>query len=1217
MNVFFLNVFYFIKKHKFISILVFTLIPVFCIFAVINIKFEEDISKIIPKGEKNDITAKVIQQINFADKIVVMIHSNSVNHEEILVEAAKEFVDTLSSYPKLCNQIQGTVSQDQVEEIFNLVYNKLPLFLDNKDLDSIALMLSEDSIYAKIQQNYNMLISPAGMVTKEYILKDPLGLTFLGLNKLKSLNVSDNFTIKNGFITSNDGHTIILFITPTYIGFDTKNNQELTTVFYDLQKHINTKFKNDVELTYFGAPFISVANANQIKSDIQNTVVVSLSILFLILIFFYRNIFIPFILFIPAVFGALISAVVIYFTNDSISAISISIGAVLLGITVDYPLHIITHYRKNKDVETLYRDITLPIISSGLTTSAAFLCLLFVNSDVLKDLGIFSSISVIVAAIVSLILIPHLYNPSTKKAIHFIDKLANYEVQKSKILVFICIGLVILGLFSYPKITFNNNLSDLNYVPDDMIKSEKQLENLGNLASKSIYLTAYGDNLETLLEKNTELEIELSQLKSQGIINDYTSIGKLVMSQKNQQEKINNWRLFWSDSIVDSTMNYISKAANEIGFKKNTFQDYKQYLEGDSAIFTPFIMESIGSISIKDFISEKDGFYTLTSIIKIEKDKREIVIDYFKDHSDVIVIDRKHLNEQFLGDLKNDFERLMNYSFIAIFLILLLFFRRIELALLSITPIVFTGLTTAGLMYVFGLEFNIFSTIVTTLILGLGIDFSIFMTNGLQQKYTTGKSELNLYRTSIIMSGLTTVLALGTLIFAKHPSLTSISFVSLIGIISAIVITFVLYPLLFKFCIERRPKNGKSPVSLRLFLSSLLCYAYYSIGGILYSLFGLIFMYLVPIKKATKLKWYRKIISKFIKSVTYTNFGLHNRILNPHNETFDNPAIIIANHSSFFDSLSMGHLNTPIIFLVNDWVYNSPIFGKAVQLAGYYPVSKGLENGEQELVNLVKNGYSIVIFPEGTRTTNRSIGRFHKGAFLLAQKYNIDIVPVYLHGNVDLIPKGDYIIYDGLHTLSIGERITFNQQNKDTSISEITKLISKSFKENFNKIRNEIEDKDYFKRKIMLSFLYKSADVLKKAKLEFENNKQLYFDLNPLIESDAKILRISNDLGIWDVMLALQQPKRKIKSYIIDFEHRNIANQSYFIHNCQIEYIDSINYNVDFLIVNTIFVNDELMIHIKKEHFKTIIFDQEFPMLNQTKYMKVTQNKNFVIYKLN
>lgn len=1186
---FFTNAYFRIKERRIAFFFTLLIGLSSCIYIATRISFDEDITNILPKGEKNDITAKVLQQLNFSDKITVMIKAENSEAKNIIAELAQSFLDSLSQDSLYYTDIQGKVDAELIDETFSFVYENIPYFLDENDYAKIESQLSKDSIDQKIQSNYNTLISPTGIVARDFILKDPLGFSFIGLNKLKSLGVSKEFILNNGFISTADSATLLLFVTPTYPGTDTKMNEGFVDRLYRYQKAINNHFANEAQISYFGSPFIALANARQIKSDIQSTVVFSIAALMLILILFYKRIFIPVILFIPAICGAALALAIVYFINDSISAISISIGAILLGITVDYSLHIITHHRENTDIKALYKSVTKPILTSSITTAVAFLCLLFVNSKVLQDLGVFASISVISSAFFALLIVPHLYKPQSSIKETIIDKMAGHRFEKNKIILAITVIAVILGAFTFSKVRFNDNIADLNYVPDEMKASEKQLENLGSIGAKSIYLSVYSDTTEALLSMNNALEKQLSQLEKEGLIEDYTSIGSVVLSEENQKKKLEQWKTFWGGFKIDTTLQRVNQAAQKLGFNQDAFQSLATLLNKEYSILSIADYKEINTLFLAEFYSERDGFQTLSTIVKTDSLHRAQVIEALEENQ-LVLIDRKHLNEQFLGQIKDDFKSLMNYSFIAVFLILLLFFKRIELALLSMVPIVLTGLVTTAFIYLLDLELNIFSTIVTTLVLGLGIDFSIFMTSGLQQRYTTGENHLKVYRTSIILAVLTTVLSIGVLIFAKHPALKSISLISLIGISAAMFITFSLYPLLFKTFIEKRPSKGKSPISLRLFISAVLSFFYYGAGGVIYSLLGIIFMTLIPVKKEKKQGWYRKVIAMFIKSVLYSNYGVKNKVNNPHNEKFEKPAIIIPNHSSFLDTLSIGFLPTQFIFLVNDWVYKSPIFGKAVQLAGYYPVSSGLEEGEKKLVEMVNKGYSLIIFPEGTRSLTGDIGRFHKGAFLLAQTYNIDIVPLYIHGNSQLLPKGDFIIFDGNHTLEIGERISFEGSDKDQNTRDITKSIGEKFRANFQALRYQLEDENYFAKKIKLNFLYKSSDIVRQAKEEFKINKSIYHQLNPHISSKATVLRIGNDLGIWDLMLTLQQAKRKIYSFIESQEYRAVAKQSYLIQKRKIHYTEEpATPKADTLLVTTSLNEDSLLKIIEQHTFKQII----------------------------
>lgn len=1129
-----------------------------CIYVATKISFEEDITKILPNGEEKDVLAKVLQQLNFSDKITVMIRAENEEAKEELSEIANELIDSLSNDTAFYNEIQGGIETDQINETFEFVNDHLPLFLDQSDYEHLQERLTKDSIDARMESNYNTLISPTGIVAREFILKDPLGFSFIGLEKLKSLGVSQDFQLNDGFITTADGSTLLLFISPAFEGTDTKNQEEFVKRLYQYQSDINQSHKGVAELTYFGSPFIALANANQIKSDIKNTVLLSVSLLLLLLILHFRKLYIPILIFIPAIFGATLAIAIIYFIHPNISAISISIGAVLLGITVDYAIHIITHFRESSDIKTLYKNIAKPLLACSATTSMAFFCLTLVDSAVLNDLGLFAGISVIVSSLAALIIIPHLYIPKIKKRETILDRFAAYSFDRNKVLIVLSSIAVIVGIFSFPKVQFNSDISELNFVPNDMKNSEQQLENLGSLGSKSLYLAVYGHSVDEVLAKNNELESKLNQFQNDGLLLDYTSIGKFVFDEKTQQQKIDNWNLFWEKNDKSAIVSNIDQAAQKLGFSEDAFDELEETLNKKFEPITISQYQEFETIPIHEFLNEKDGFYTLSTLVKTDSIQRQNLINQLKS-DELVIIDRKQLNEQLLGQIKDDFKTLMNYSFVIVFVILLLFFKRIELALLSITPIILTGLVTTGFIYILGLELNVFSLIVTTLILGVGVDFSIFMTSGLQHRYTTGEDNLKTYRASIVLAILTTVLSIGVLVFAKHPALKSISAIALTGMLTAMLITFILYPKLFYFFIEKRQEKGKSPTSLRLTFFSLISFLYYGLGGILFSIFGIIFIQLIPGKKDSRVKWYRNITSKFFKTVMRTSYSVKNNLNNPHNESFEKPAIIIPNHSSFLDTLSMGFLKTPFIFLVNDWVYNSPIFGKVVQLAGYYPVSSGIENGEKQLIEFIEKGYSLIIFPEGTRSTDGSIKRFHKGAFMLAEKYDIDITPIYIHGNSDLLPKGDFIIYEGQHTLEIGKRFNVKESYPNSDVKTITKAVNAQFRKDFQQTRYKLENENYFKPKIYLNFLYKEEEVNKVGKQEFETNKHLYHELNPLIPEKANIFRIGDDLGIWDLMLSFQQANRKITTHIFDEKKRKIANQSYLCRTRKITYLDQIS----------------------------------------------------------
>ena len=128
-------------------------------------------------------------------------------------------------------------------------------------------------------------------------------------------------------------------------------------------------------------------------------------------------------------------------------------------------------------------------------------------------------------------------------------------------------------------------------------------------------------------------------------------------------------------------------------------------------------------------------------------------------------------------------------------------------------------------------------------------------------------------------------------------------------------------------------------------------------------------------------------------------------------KAFDTPHIIICNHQSHLDLMCLMALTPKIIFLTNDWVWHNPFYGFIIRQAEYYPVSQGLDALLPRLRSLVERGYSIAVYPEGTRSPDCRIGRFHQGAFHIAQQLGLDILPACLYGPGKVLPKRSYTLH--------------------------------------------------------------------------------------------------------------------------------------------------------------------------------------------------------------
>lgn len=225
--------------------------------------------------------------------------------------------------------------------------------------------------------------------------------------------------------------------------------------------------------------------------------------------------------------------------------------------------------------------------------------------------------------------------------------------------------------------------------------------------------------------------------------------------------------------------------------------------------------------------------------------------------------------------------------------------------------------------------------------------------------------------------------------------------------------------------------------ALPLFVLRLLCTALRTLYTIVlfFSFTGLFFIPLVHIYfgigKVTEEKKYRfhKLIcwaGRFATSLHGVPGCKYSRQYNSE-EDFGKPAVIICNHQSHLDLPTMLSYNPKIIILTAKWVWNYPLYRSIIRNAEFLPASAGLDRIMPQLRNLVKRGYNIAIYPEGTRSSDLRIGRFHQGAFYLARELGLDIIPTFIYGTGRALPKhGRYLRRWHIHS-EIDRRISCDE----------------------------------------------------------------------------------------------------------------------------------------------------------------------------------------------
>lgn len=1197
MTQFFIGLYDYFERHK----ILFYLSLISCVllmgFFALQVRFEENITQFFPDTKDSQNTIKVFDNLKIKDKIIIMLSSADTCHRvepDSLIEAAGRLQQTLTEKAggTLIKGIFAQVDQSLIGGATDFVYEHLPLFLTDTDYQRFDSLLTEKGIQAIMQKNYTNLLSPAGIALRSYILRDPLGLGSEALKHLQDFQLEANYEIYDEHIFSKDGSTLLMFITPVFSTGSTGKNDELIKILEEELQHVQGESPT-IRAEYFGGPSVGVYNARQIKKD---TILTSSLALLIIIVFislvFKRKRSIPLII-TPVLFGGLFALFLIFFIKGSISAIAVGAGSAVMGIALSYSIHMLAHQNHVSTVQQLIKEIAYPLTVGSFTTIGAFMGLIFTSSDLLRDFGLFASLALVGTTLFCLIYLPHFLKGQADvkqgRVLRIIEKINAYSYEKNKWLVGGILLITIICLFTSQKVGFNNDMMSLNYEPQHLKQSEEKLMQLFDSDEKTVLFVSVGKDMNQATETYAITNQKLLALKDQGLIKDYASASQFLISPQEQQLRLKRWKDYWTDEKQQQIREQLETAAAEYRFRPGSFDPFYQWLNQPFGEYHYTAQEDdISGKLLNEWQTSADSITMLISQIRISDQNKETVYQNFSKAQDVVIFDRSYFANKWVSAINDDFYLILYISSFLIFFALWFSYGRIELTLMSFLPMLVSWVIILGLMGILGIEFNIINIILSTFIFGIGDDFSIFIMDGLQNKYRTGQKVLNSHKTAIFFSAFTTVVGMGALVFAKHPALQSISLISILGMIAVVLVAYTIQPLIFRFFIVGPASKGLPPYTLIGLIRTVLLFLLFFIGCIFLRVLIAV-LYLVPVRKSSKQRLVCRLIQITCKGILLLATAVKKEHINKANERFQHPAIIIANHQSFIDILVLLSLSSKILMVTNHWVWHSPFFGAIIRYVDFYYIGEGYEQYMERMRKKVKEGYSIAIFPEGTRTYNGKMKRFHKGAFYLAETLQLDILPILLYGNNKIIAKAQpFNIRKGIIYTEILPRIPADDLSFGTTYQERTKRISAYMKEGYARICREknTTDNPAFYEALIQNYIYKGPVVewYIRIKVKMERNYRLF---NRLIPAQGQITDIGCGFGPLCYMLSMLSEDRDILG--IDYDEDKIAlAQHGWLRNehLQFRHGNALEYPLP---ESDVFILNDMLHYMSYEHQRTLL----------------------------
>ena len=826
---------------------------------LINLQYKENIAEFIPQSGNYLERMEVFQQMSSADKTFVLFSIKNEAQEQnapLLAEAVDLFAERLAAADSshLVKEIVKEVDYARYKALIPFIYSHIPYLLSAEEIAKTDSLLSTPGfIEERLMERSAELMLPTGSFLSSSFEWDPLGLFSSVAETQLSTSSIPNCALYNGHIFTPDWRYALCIIASEGDPNESSTNKRLINLIEQAAKI------DGITAEHIGAPSIAVGNATRIKRDSILALSLALLLITILLHFTLKSLRDLLLIVATLAFGWLCGLSAVAVAEQSVSMIVVGIASIILGIAANYPLHLITHtYHCRGRVGESLRQVVSPLITGNITTVGAFCALIPLNSPALRDLGIFAAAMLVGTILFTIVILPHLIKhkasastPDTSSTdasapqtctpyssapnadapasgITAACRRANvWKRAQTPLIIAATLATLVLGYFG-ASTRFNPNLQEINYMTQRQRELMQQLSSLADLPSGRETLYIYNSNAaeepagtpareaaavpaqmpadtnECLLqgaESIYEALIGMPELRNAGA--EVSSIAQIVPSKRSQQQRLEAWgRLM--ERHRQTLAERLPKAAESAGFAGNAFSNFFSVIEKEYEIIEPTSFAQLLAGRGASMFKEGERCVTTVTLPQEASDSLQSLISskvaglFEGSGQRVSLFNVKELSSAISESLSADFNYIGLSCSLIVFIFLWLSLRRLSYAIIAFMPMVVSWIWILGIMNLFGIEFNLVNIILATFIFGQGDDYSIFITEGLIYEDKYGKKIIGSFRESIYISAAIMFIGMGTLIVAKHPALSSLGEITVLGMAAVVLFSCTLPQMLFR-----------------------------------------------------------------------------------------------------------------------------------------------------------------------------------------------------------------------------------------------------------------------------------------------------------------------------------------------------------------------------------------------------------------------------------
>ncbi len=770
-------------------------------FLARDVDLREDALDLLPSGAvEQDFT--LLARLGLVNRIFISIDKAAMGEKQKQKLPDKELLSSAESVGKAFSaspffkQVFYRLPEETNRFLYDQLWHHLPAFLGPADLREIEGLLAGDGLNKALIDNFVLLNSVPGIALKEQIRRDPLGFFNLVMKRLENLRGEIAVEVRDGYFLSKNGNSCLLWAESTVSLTDSQTAEK---VQQEIDRILDENLTPGIEARIIGSLPHTLANARTVRSDLQRLLPLALAGLVILFLVAFRDLRALLVVMVPFLAAPAALGVVMLF-HDTVSAIALGFGIVLLGISVDFAIHLFMGLSRGEDSrDNLLRKLQRPILLATASTLSVFMVLLFSQVPSHRQMALLAIAGISLASAFAWFLIPTLVknkNRSNNSAHILLSRLSFSSPLRNFVAIPLWLLLVVSGLFAWPQLRYNGDLKTFDVSDPHIASQEKKFYESWGRKGEQSFIFSTGKSLSEALEKNDYINEAL-----QARISGYQTIAFLLPSPVTQLRNIANWKAFWKMRHT-SFMHDFQNGAIELGFSSIAFKPFFDWLAFEPEPISPenFVNSPLAPIfatllrvpehDVTGEPTKDEDLYLVATVVPESQVSEEILSAIEEKIPGVKVLSNASWRERVENLLRKDIIRLSGAAALLVFCMIICFFRSGRVVLAVLAPV----LSALSAMAVFDLlttrDLNLMHVLMGIMVIGLSVDYGIFMVCAMQE----GISKTTVLAVSTCAAS--TLVGFGVLAFAVHPVLQSLGVTVLAGIGAAWPTALLVTPVL-------------------------------------------------------------------------------------------------------------------------------------------------------------------------------------------------------------------------------------------------------------------------------------------------------------------------------------------------------------------------------------------------------------------------------------